>query len=417
MSKNLNLKKKIKSIKDTSSKYPNNELNYVLDVLDSNKKKTNYVYELEKRFSKLFKVKYAIACNSGTSGLHACLAVLNLKSDDEVIVPALSVVMDAYAAIHCNAKPVFSDVDKDSFLITADTIKSKITKKTKAVIAVSLQGMPIDIDPIIALSNKHKFVVIEDNAQDFYGLYKGRIAGKSGDMSMWSFENKKHLSGASEGGIVTTNNRTLAKKIRKFSGIGYVNLNENSKTNPLPLSVIQNPNYKRFDFIGLNYRMPEIVAAVALGQLENFSFIVDRRIKVAKILAKVIENCDWLVPQATKHNHKHTYYSFAIQYFGKEKFGVTWKKFYDDFKKMGGDGFYAANSPIYLEPSIKKYFKNKYNVILSKKDCPIAVQLQSRIIQFKTNYRNLHDAYHNAGILSKLIKKYNNLPPKKLMKV
>ena len=95
MNNKLNIKNKIKSIKDSTSKYPNNELEYVLDVLDSNNKTKSYVYELEKKFIKLFNVKYAIACNSGTSGLHACLAALNLKKDDEVIVPALAVVMDA----------------------------------------------------------------------------------------------------------------------------------------------------------------------------------------------------------------------------------------------------------------------------------------------------------------------------------
>ena len=208
----LKVKKKIKSIKLNTSKYPNNELEYVLDVLDSSNKKKSYVYELEKKFSKIFNTKYAIACNSGTSGLHACLAVLDLKEDDEVIVPSLAVVMDAYVAIHCNAKPVFADVDPNSYLITAETIKKKITSRTKAVIAVSLQGMPVDIEPIIKLSKKYKFTVIEDNAQEFYGSYKGKLSGNAGDMSMWSFENKKHLSGASEGGIITTNSKKLANK-------------------------------------------------------------------------------------------------------------------------------------------------------------------------------------------------------------
>jgi len=413
MNKKLNIKNKIKSIKDSTSKYPNNELEYVLDVLDSNNKTKSYVYELEKKFIKLFNVKYAIACNSGTSGLHACLAALNLKNDDEVIVPALAVVMDAYVAIHCNAKPVFADVDPETFLITAETIKKKLTKKTKAIIVVSLQGMPTDIDPIIRLAKKNNISVIEDNAQEFYGFYKGRLSGKKGDMSMWSFENKKHLSGASEGGIVTTNSKKLAKNIRKFAGIGYVNLNENSKNDPLPLSTIQNPNYKRFNYIGLNYRMPEIVAAVCLGQLENYKYIVKRRQVVANSFSKEIMNCSWLKPQKGNYNYIHTYYSFAVQYLGEEKFGVKWTKFYNDFKLLGGDGFYAANSPIYLEPSIKDFFKNKYKLNLTKKDCPNAVMLQKRIIQFKTNFRSLKDLNRNILALRKIIKKYNKIYLKK----
>ncbi len=399
------INKKINSIKKKESKFPNNEIEYVLDVLDTENKKKAYVYELEKKISKLFNVKYAIACNSGTSGLHACVAALNLKHNDEVIVPSLAVVMDAYAVIHCGAKPVFADVDTNSMLVTAETIKRKITKKTKAIILVSLQGLPVDIDPIIKIAKKNKIKIIEDNAQEFFGKYKNKVSGVAGDMSIWSFENKKHLSGATEGGIITTNNKNYAKKLRKFCGIGYINLKSDSNINPLPLSKIQDPNYLRFDFIGLNYRMPEIVGAVCLGQLENFRKIVSRRIKVANIFNKEIKKCEWLIPQKANHSYKHTYYSFAVRYLGKEKLGRSWKQFYNDYTTMGGDGFYAGCYPIYKEPSILNYFKRKkYKQVF----CKNAEMVQQQIIQFKTNYRNLEDAKKNANILSKLIIKYNN---------
>ena len=395
---------KIKNIKQKEAKYQNNELKYVLDVLDSENKKKSYVYELEKKISKLFNSKYAIACNSGTSALHACIATLNLSKNDEVIVPSLAVVMDAYAVIHCNAKPVFADVDPNSMLVTAKTIQEKITKNTKAIILVSLQGMPIDIDPIKKLANKYKIKIIEDNAQEFFGKYKNRIAGISGDMSIWSFENKKHLSGASEGGIITTNNKSYAKVLRKFCGIGYVNLGSESSINPLPLPILQNPNYKRFDFIGLNYRMPEIVGAVCLGQLENFNKIVKRRIKVANIFNDVIKDCKWLLPQTANYSYKHTYYSYAVRYIGKAFIGMTWKEFYNEFTSLGGDGFYACNYPIYKEPAIVKYFKKKN---FKKVFCKNAEYIQKQIIQFKTNYRNIDDAKKNADILHKLIVQKN----------
>ena len=113
-----NLLKKIKSIKKFEGKFNNLELEYVLNVLENSKKKDiDYVKKLENLFCKKFNVKYAIACNSGTSGLHAALYSLNLKKNDEVIVPGLAVVMDAYAAIHLGAKPVFCDVDPDTFFL------------------------------------------------------------------------------------------------------------------------------------------------------------------------------------------------------------------------------------------------------------------------------------------------------------
>ena len=110
-----NIKNKIIQIKKKISKFPNNELKYILNVIDSENNLEIYTEKLEKKFCKIFKTKFAIACNSGTSGLHASLAALNLKKSDEVIVPALTVVMDSYAAIHLNAKPIFADVDENNF--------------------------------------------------------------------------------------------------------------------------------------------------------------------------------------------------------------------------------------------------------------------------------------------------------------
>jgi len=269
--------KKIKNIKDKFAKFNGSEIDNVLNVL--NNENIDYVKKLEMLFCKKFKVKYAIACNSGTSGLHSALAALNLKKDDEVIVPGLTVVMDAYAALHLGATPIFADVDEETYLITAETIKKKLSKKTKAIIVVSLQGLPVDIDPIKKLVKGKNIFVIEDNAQDMFGKYKGKISGINGDISVWSFENKKHLSGATEGGIITTNKKKLAEKIRKFAGIGYKNMTANGGRTSLAISTVQDPNYERFDTVGLNYRMPQIVAAVCYAQLKNVKKLFKEELK------------------------------------------------------------------------------------------------------------------------------------------
>tara|TARA_Y100000590_G_scaffold456625_2_gene607567 strand:+ start:1872 stop:3101 length:1230 start_codon:yes stop_codon:yes gene_type:complete len=407
---NKNYLKKINSIKKYHSKFPNNELKYVLEFLDYNNLNKIFTDELEKKFSKIFKVKYAIACNSGTSALHTSLASLNLKENDEVIVPALSVVMNAYAAIHLNVKPVFADVDRETFLVTAKTIEKKITKKTKAIIVVSLQGLPVDIYPILKLAKKYKLFIIEDNAQDFFGSYKNKISGTNGDIGIWSFENKKHLSGGTEGGIITTNNKKLATKIRKFAGIGYKNMTAKGGRTSLSISSVQNPDYERFDTIGLNYRMPQIVAAICLGQLDNYKKIISKRKLVASYFRDAIKNCDWLIEQKINKNIKHTHYTFAVRYLGKNKINVSWKEFYNQYKKMGGDGFYSACVCPHLEPSIKNFFKQKYNITLKKNIgiAPIAENIQKQIMQFKTNYRDMDVAKKKANLLKKLINKYKN---------
>ncbi len=398
-----NLLKKIKSIKKHDGKFNSYELEYVLDVLENSKKKNiDYVKKIENFFCKKFNVKYAIACNSGTSGLHAALYSLNLKKNDEVIVPGLSVVMDAYAAIHLGARPIFCDVDPETFLINAKEIKKKITKKTKAIITVSLQGLPVDIDPIIKLTKKNNIYVIEDNAQDFLGRYKNKPSGFAGDIGIWSFENKKHLSGASEGGLIATNNKYLAERIRKFAGIGYKNMTAKGGRTSLAIETVQNPNYKRFDTIGLNYRMPQIVAAVAYAQLKNSNKIIKKRISSAAYFRGAIKNCNWLVEQKTPKNCKHSHYTFSVKYL-KKKF--TWKRFYNSYKVMGGDGFYGACAPIYKEPSVKNYLKKNR---ISKIRLPNVEKIQKQIMQFKTNYRDLKVAKKKAEILRKLISKIDN---------
>ncbi len=397
-----------KKIGNSLGKFPNNEKHYVLDVLNTNSKTDkNYVQKLENKFRKIFKTRYAIACNSGTSGLHASLASLNLKKNDEVIIPALTVVMDAYSVIHLNATPIFADVDPDTFLITADTIKKKITKRTKAVMLVSLQGLPVDIKPIIKLAKKHNFIIIEDNAQDFYGKINNSISGTLGDIGIWSFENKKHLSGATEGGIITTNNKILAEKIRKFAGIGYKNMTATGGRTSLSIEMVQDPNYERFDTIGLNYRMPQIVAAVCLGQLENFKNIIKRRQEVARYFRDAIKNCNWIIEQKIPKNFTHTHYTFAVKYFGDSKKGISWKKFYKMYKNNGGDGFYGACVCPHQEPSLRNFFiKTKYK---KKIKTPVAEKIQKQIMQFKTNYRSLKDAKNKSMILKKLIAQIENV--------
>ncbi len=393
------------SINNPHGKFNGKEFEYVSHYLDSegygNDK--SWTQRFEEKVSKHIGVKYAVACNSGTSGLHMAMAACNIGPGDEVITPGLTVVMDAYAVIHVGATPVFVDIDRATYGISAQEIQKNITDKTKAIITVSLQGLSVDMDPILELAKEKGIIVIDDSAQNILGEYKGGVAGTLADISVFSFENKKHITSGSEGGMLLTDIEEYAIRARKFGGVGYKHMTASAGRTSLALSDVQDPDYERFDTIGLNYRMSEVSAAVGLAQFERISDIVERRIVVANMFKEAVKGCSWIAPQRVPEGYKHSHYTFSFEYKGLEALGISWKEFYNMYVEMGGDGFYSACIVPYLEPVFQN--NENYNKIFTKGMCPIAEDLQKKIMQFKTNYRSLSIATEKVNILKRLIDK------------
>jgi len=387
-------------------KYGGNELNYLKKVLNEESGPNGtWVSSLEKLFAEKFKGKYAIAMNSGTSTIHAALTAVGVEYGDEVISPALTVVMDTTTTLHTNAKPVYVDVDQDTFNIDPEKIEEKITPRTKAIIAVSLYGLPFDMEKIYKLGKKYDIPIIEDHAQTMLAKYKNKVVGATKDFSSWSFESTKHLS-SGEGGILLTNNKKLAESVRKIGGQGYKNLDAKGGVIKFgDQATVQNPNYKRHDTLGWNYRMNEFTAAVALAQVEQLEQKVSKRIENANALLDLIYDYDILIPQKVPKNYTHSYYTLAC----KLNPDVNWQKFRKIFNENGGEGFYSAWSVPYLEPlmvnkSFYNRFDSKFQINEYKKgDCPVAEDLQSRIIQFKTNYLTKKDIYQQAKALKRTL--------------
>jgi perosamine synthetase len=398
------------------SKYLGNELEYLKKVLQSESWSAtggSWTQMLEQEFAKKFKAEYAVAMNSGTATLHCALEAAGVLPGDEVISPAITVVMDSTATFHANAVPVYADVNPETFNIDPADVARKITKKTKAIIPVSIYGLPCDLDPILELAKKHNLAVIEDNAQCFLSTYKGRLTGTIGHMSSYSFENTKHIS-CGEGGIVLTNDEKLAEMVRKVGGHGFKNLRAAEGRIRLNQNVFQNPNYKRHDVLGWNYRMPEFNAAVALAQLERLDELVDLRIKSARYFIEVMRSCDFLVPQKQPEGYVNSYYTLGAVYEGQAAIGVSWEDFREEYVRQGGDGIYGAWSVPYLEPMIAtRQFARRCpqvyeNVRYEEGLCPVAEKLQKKLMQFKTNYRDLSLAEKKADVLFKTIKKFQS---------
>ncbi len=372
-----------------------------MDTEDPENKSISWVQRFEEAFAAKVGASYAIAVNSGTSGLHAALYAAGVGPGDEVIQPAMTVVMDSYATIHLGGVPVFADIVPETQHIDPADIVRKITPRTKAILTVSWQGLPVDLDPILEIAREHGLVVVDDSAQTMMGRYKGKISGANAHIGVYSFENKKHLTTGSEGGMIVTSDPELATRARKFAGIGYKHMTSTAGRTHLALSAVQDPSYERFDTIGLNYRMNAVSAAIGLAQLERVDHIVARRQACGRLFLEAIAGCSWMVPQRVATEIEHSFYTFAVDYRGEAERGVKWKDFYHRYLDLGGDGFYGCVVTPYLEPALRgREFGGRR---MERGLCPKAEALQLRVMQFKTNYRDLGLARQKAEILSRLI--------------
>lgn len=384
------------------------ERKYVLEALSNGfRTSLNSVFNtrLEQKFSQAFRSKYAIGHVNGTATMHTALVALGVKPGDEVIVPPLTMSSTSLCVLQNGSIPVFADVDRDTFTISPDSIRKCITKKTKAIITVSLYGLSPDYDEIVKICREHNLFLIEDNAECFLGEHKGKLVGEFGDFSSYSFQASKHMT-CGEGGMLTTNSEEFADRARKFSSLGYAGVS--AKKGKITKNDIQDPQYSRHVTLGFNYRMSEVAAAVALGQLERLNELVGQRVKVAKLFADAVKGSeDILLPQAEPAGYKNSFwaYSAVLQ---TDKPETDWYKFREIFQKNGGDGYYSAWKLTYQEPLFtggiqkQKGIWQKYSPGL----CPDAEYLQLRMLQFKTNYWELDEAEKQAQILEKSIKEF-----------
>ena len=366
---------------------------------------------LGEKFAEKVGAKYGVTFNSGTTTLHAGVAVAGIGPGDEVIVPALNVYHTAAAVLYQNAIPVFADSKEDTFNIDPDSIEERITPRTKAIIPVSLYGLPVDFDKILKIAKKHDLVVIADNAEAHGSIYNGKKTGGIADMASYSFESSKHIA-VGDGGIVTTNSKKYADKLRAFSFLGYQVMSSEVGDARNVKDIFQDPNYKRHVTFGFSYKMPEVACAIGISQIERYEYFVNLRCEIAKLFDEVIEDCDWLIPQYNPPGRKNTYWTYVVKYEGKD-----WVGFRKAYIKNGGDGFYAGWTPTYLEtvfqngvfygkgcPTKCPLYKGKVNY--EKGSCPVTEKIQPKLVQFCTNYGSLEEAMPKIEALKKTINQH-----------
>ena len=250
------------------------EKEYVNECLESTwiSSKGKFISLFENKFSEYVKSDYSTTCTNGTVALHLALLALDIKDGDEVIVPTLTYIASVNAISYVGAKPIFVDSEDKYWQIDTKKIEEKITSKTKAIIVVHLYGHASDMDEIIKIAKKYNLKIIEDCAEAFGTKYKNTHVGSFGDIATYSFFGNKTIT-TGEGGMVTTNDEVLYKRIIKLKGQGLA----------------ENREYWH-DLIGYNYRMTNIACAIGLAQLEKINFILDKKRKIAQYYKEELKN-------------------------------------------------------------------------------------------------------------------------------
>ncbi len=272
----------------------------VLEVIRSGNLLLGDKVELfEKEFAKYLGIKHCICTSSGTTALNTVLKAHGIGNGDEVITTPLSFIATANSVLHVGAKPVFADIDEDTFTINPGLIEEKITKKTKAILPVSLYGHPCSMDEIKKIAEENNLLVIEDCAQSHGSEYKGKKTGSLTMSSAFSFDPTKSISSAGGGAVVTNDDNImeLSKMIRIHG--------QRTKNN--------------YEILGFNYKMNDISAAILIEQLRKIDNFLDRRKENANFLSKHLADLTWLKVPETKENCKHSFSRFTIRIIGKNR--------------------------------------------------------------------------------------------------
>jgi perosamine synthetase len=295
------------------------------------------VTEFEKAFAGFVKARYAVAMNTGTAALHSALVAAGVKAGDEVVLPSFTFVATAEVVVMIGAKPVFVDVDPNTYTVSPKAIEKAITKKTEALMPVDLYGLPADMRPIREIADKHGLRIVEDAAQAHGATYHGKPPGALADAACWSFYGSKNMT-TGEGGMLTTNDDEMAETPRYMRSHG-----EKEKYMSL--------------LLGHNYHMPEIQAAIGCEQLKKLPKFVARRRKNAKRLSQILEKTKKLQLPNEPKGFKCGYYLYTARL--KSANRAKRDKLVGALKQKGIGAFVCYVHPIHLMPYYRKFGKNK----------------------------------------------------------
>jgi len=344
------IKKNKKLISITGPSITQKEVRYVARAAKDgwNENYRKYINLFEEKFAKYIGRKYALATSSCTSALHLGYLSLGLKKGDEVIVPNITWIASIEPLYYIGAKPIFADIDPDTWCISLADIEKKITKKTKAIMVVDLYGHIADMKLILKIAEKYKLKVIEDAAEAVGSEYFGKKAGSFGDVSCFSFHGSKTMV-TGEGGMLLTDNKKIIEKARYYS--------DHCKDSKKAFWNLE---------IGYKYKMSNLQAACGLVQLERIEELIEKKRQIFKWYQKKLSKIPGLQLNIEQPHTKNTYWMVTLVF--DKKYKINKEKIMREFLKFNIQArpfFY----PLSLLPAIKL-----------RANTPVAFDISSRSI-------------------------------------
>lgn len=277
--------------------------------------------ELEEKLCRLTGAKYAVVCSNGTAALHIACQAAGIGEGDELITTPITFAASANCALYCGAKPVFADINEETYNIDPASVKEKMTERTKAVVAVDFTGQAVELDELLALCHERGAVLIEDGAHSIGTTYKGRAVGSVADMTTFSFHPVKTVTGG-EGGAVLTNSEAYYKKLLLYRAHGITR-------DPAQLKrESDGPWYYEQIALGMNYRMTDMQAALIIIQLDKIERFSRRRKEIVEMYNEAFSQMPELFVQREIPESDTTRHLYILR-IRPEKLAIGRKEFFD----------------------------------------------------------------------------------------
>ena len=349
------------------------EANKVSEVLLSNK--VNYWTgtegrEFEKEFASFVGCEHAIAVANGTVALDLALKALGIAEGDEVVVTPRTFIASISSIVNAGALPVFADIDPDSQNITPETVRKVLSSKTKAIICVHLAGWPCDMDGFMSLAEEFDLGIIEDCAQAHGAKYKGRSVGSIGHVGAWSFCQDKIMTTGGEGGMVTTNDKSLWEKMWAYKDHGKSYEAVYNKEHP--------PGFRWLhESFGTNWRLTEMQSAIGRIQLNRMTEWTAQRTRNAKAIARICCKFEFLRVPEIPDTITHAYYKFYVFVVPNlMPAGWTRDRIIEEVNGLGFPCMQGSCSEVYMEKAFEGHPSKP------KARLPVAMELGETSLMF-----------------------------------